>query len=133
LLGSRPEIASKWFSVLAVKNPEIQYRYGLLQYAGRFGEKEQKKGWFSIMMAARCHHPQAVMTLAEISLKQGRDGVAGGWESAYTWYRVTEALGIDVKSQLRTAKMNLSPLDLYGNDPHIENMVDIWMGKGSSC
>jgi hypothetical protein len=73
------------------------------------------------------------MTMAEISFKEGLDGVPGGWESAYTWYRVAEALGIDVKSQLRTVKMNLSPLDLYGNDPHLENMVDIWMDKGSSC
>lgn len=41
LLGSRPQIAAKWFSVLSVKSPEIQYRYGILQYAGRFGEKSK--------------------------------------------------------------------------------------------
>jgi hypothetical protein len=57
------------------------------------------------------------MTMAEISFKEGLDGVPGGWENAYIWYRVADALGVDVKSQLRTAKMNLSPLDLYGNDP----------------
>jgi TPR repeat protein len=133
LLGSRPEIASKWFSVLAVKNPEIQYRYGLLQYAGRFGEKEQGKGEATILMAAYCHHPQAVMALAEINLKKGRDGVAGAWESSYTWYRVAEALGVDVESQLRTAKMNLSPLDLYGNDPYLKNMFDLRMEKWPNC
>jgi len=133
LLGSRPQIASKWFSVLAVKNFEIQYRYGILLYAGRFGEEARRDADYMLMRPARCHFLPAVMTMAEISFKEGLDGVPGGWENAYIWYRVADALGVDVKSQLRTAKMNLSPLDLYGNDLHLENRIDIWMDKGSSC